>query len=39
MKRVNLSSLITEQLAQLFADLAVQQDAALLEISRLIRSR
>lgn len=30
MKRVKLSDMTTEQLVQLFADLAVQQDAALL---------
>lgn len=30
MKRVNVSKMTTDQLVQLFADLAVQQDAALL---------
>jgi hypothetical protein len=40
MKRVNLSAMTSEQLVQLFADLAVQQDAALLyraqrEVNRL----
>ncbi|MGV3633118.1 MAG: DUF2019 domain-containing protein [Pseudorhodoplanes sp.] len=30
MKRVNLSKMTTEQLVHLFADLAIQQDAALL---------
>jgi hypothetical protein len=40
MKRVNLSAMTSEQLVQLFADLAIQQDAALLyraqrEVNRL----